>query len=730
MAALLAAGLWGALLGSWRLSLSLPVLVSLLAALAWVLTTPYSGLWRTNLDLKMHFTLLLDLGRGGWPTYLTDYQSSNPPLLSYYIGHIIVPGLVGRWLGHAALSWAFPLWISVGIGLIIYLFIRGLSTLRAVLIAVAVAIFSSGMNALELVLQFGPRIAFGYIQRGEIFVRYRILPGDERLLPQYLPISNHLWHSPQHLIASGLVSLIILQSRHQPRFKTVSVLIIAICLFWSPLAAIGVVPLAATLIGKKDVQVFLKWPNLLAAPLLIFLIAMYFNNDVPSNFGWLWQYYTDHTQMLIDLMYLYLTGFVLLAFVLWRLDRQIIKEPVFVVSLVVLTVAPWFIYRTYPDYIVKTVTVPVMVALAYLTSRIVISRLPETQPRSKAVISSTSLPGRGMYALLIVILVIGGLTPLSVLLESENNPDTLYKQSERTSLIHQYPGMSTQHSMSTIPVLLQTLLRKHDSIGLSTADLIIRSRYNVYLQEQDSSLVYLNRNCNPRYEKHTRFFLHVYPIDTNELPTNRKQVGYEIRDNKWGYYEGTNRHDYYNYKMTNICVATFGLPDYAISRITTGQYTPYLGLEWAIEYQFNDRGQAVVNPLHRFDHSETYKAYHSYYQLALANEPIIQSHFNVYLIQLHQDTLVYTKNNCISSDLPDPFFLHVIPADTNDLTIQRRQTGFDNYDFNFDDRGIIFDNKCLAVIPIPDYDIAAIRTGQWHPADGRRLWSEETSLNQ
>lgn len=727
MAALLAAGLWGALSGSWRISLSLPIFVALLAALAWVLLTQYGGLWKSDGDLETHFALLRDLGRGRWPTYFTDYWNDNPPLLSYYIGLNIVPGLVGRWLGSAALSWAFPLWISVGVGLLICLFIRGLSTLRATLIAIAIIAFFSGMDALELVLQLGPQNAFDAIRGGEIFVeRQRTKPLDVRLYPLYYPNSYFLWYAPQHLIAGGLVSLIIIQSRHQPRFKAVSFLVIAICLFWSPISALGLLPLAATLIVRKEVRPFLKWPNVLVAPLLVGLIALHLNNDMPSDFGWLWQYYNDHAQMLIDLMWLYLTEFVLLAFVLWRMYPPIIKEPVFVVILSVLTVAPWFIYHPYPFYIMTKGTVPVLIALAYLTTRVVIRHLPETVSRPQTAFSSASSSGRGIHTSLVAMIAIGGLTPLIVFLKSSNYPNTVYEQSERTLLVHEYPWFATERSMTNVPVFFQKILQKHDRKGLSLEDPIIHSKYDIYLQEQENALIYLNRNCIPNSERNTSFFLHIYPSDNNDLPHSYKRIGYEIKESTW---ELLNR---WTYTQTdhNDCIAIFGLPDYGITHIVAGQYTPYLGIDWSVEYQFDADNNAIDKYINRFNPNDTYQAYYSYYQSTTANEPIIRSSFEVYLMQLHQKTLIYTKDNCTSSSVLYPFFLHVIPTDINDLPAQRLQLGFDNYDFEFEDRGVIFDNKCLAVVPIPDYDIAAIRTGQWNPIDGQRFWQDEITIDR
>ena len=733
VAVLLGSGLWRALAGSWKMSVSLPVLIALLSALAWVLLTPYSGLWQASGDLEGHLAVILDIGRGGWPTYLTDFWSGNPPLLRYYLGIHLVPGLVGRWLGSAALSWAFPLWICLGIGLLVVIFIRGVSNLRGSLLAILVLIFFSGMNALEFIPQRGLKTTLEILMGvgdHEALSYFISAPLFGRVLPGFQSNSVTLWWSPQHVISSGLVALIIIQSRHHLRFAAVIGIVISVGLFWSPAGILGLLPLAIALIVQKGVRPFLTWPNLLVAPLLVGLIFLYFfSNDQPAmNFGWLWQYYADHSLMLIDLIWLYITELVVLIFLLYQMDRRIIKDTIFIASLAVLSVLPWFLYNpevwlrvdgdaARPYHIMTRGAVPALVVLAYFTSRVVLGC------RSEVVGGTTTVsrPRRPNFlvlrASLIAVLAIGALSPLSIFLRSNNHPDNIYEQVERTSLIHTSPKYLDPLTVTNVQGMFQTVLRKHDRKGLSLGAPIIRSKiYDIYLYRPDNMLIYLNRNCIPESEKNTRFFLHIYPTDGTVLPVDRIQAGYEIKDSRWGYYPQGN----------NTCFALFGLPKYGISRIVAGQYTPHLGIHWALGHRFDGQLQTAVDLNQNADPADYYYSYH---QLAIANESIISSDFDVYLLELHQNTMIYIKDNCTSPASQAPIFLHIFPADENDLPVQRRQVGFDNYDFVFNDWGVTFDNKCLAVVPIPDYDIAAIRTGQWNPADGSRLWQEEVALD-
>ena len=109
------------------------------------------------------------------------------------------------------------------------------------------------------------------------------------------------------------------------------------------------------------------------------------------------------------------------------------------------------------------------------------------------------------------------------------------------------------------------------------------------------------------------------------------------------------------------------------------------------------------------------------YRAITATQPIIRSNFNLHL---NDNTLHYVRDTCRPDDLQARFFLHIVPHDTNDLPQHRQQYGFDNLDFAFYEHGVRFDGKCLASVPLPDYPIARINTGQWIPGEGK-LWEGE-----
>ena len=87
--------------------------------------------------------------------------------------------------------------------------------------------------------------------------------------------------------------------------------------------------------------------------------------------------------------------------------------------------------------------------------------------------------------------------------------------------------------------------------------------------------------------------------------------------------------------------------------------------------------------------------------------------------------LRYVRADCVAADTAPRFFLHLIPQDLTDLPPPRREPGFANRVFSFAEiGGRLARGQCAAQTPLPDYPIAALRTGQFVPGEGD-LWSVE-----
>lgn len=105
------------------------------------------------------------------------------------------------------------------------------------------------------------------------------------------------------------------------------------------------------------------------------------------------------------------------------------------------------------------------------------------------------------------------------------------------------------------------------------------------------------------------------------------------------------------------------------------------------------------------------------YRAVVSGEPASRAAFDLYL---DAGRLYYAKEPCAAADTAAMFLLHMVPAAAGDLPNWSRQHGFVNADFPFDRYGARFDGKCLIDVPLPEYPIDRISTGQYD--GGGRLW--------
>ena len=261
--------------------------------------------------------------------------------------------------------------------------------------------------------------------------------------------------------------------------------------------------------------------------------------------------------------------------------------------------------------------------------------------------------------------------------------------------------------------------RSLNEIIAQAGEPLIRSDFDVYLN--DNALIYVkDSTCSG--SDGASFFLAIYPADESYLPAERRRHGFDNHD--FRFRDGVAR-------RAAQCILIALLPDYDIARIHTGQYalqaddsTAHL---WEGEIQPQADGSSASTP-----ESETRTTDDRLGRIretiAQAGEPLIRSEYDVYL---NDNMLIYAKDTACSGIDNDPFFLAIYPADESDLPSERRRHGFHNLDFYFERHAIRDGDQCIAIAPLPDYDIARIHTGQYTlQADGStaHLWEGEIHL--
>ncbi len=231
-------------------------------------------------------------------------------------------------------------------------------------------------------------------------------------------------------------------------------------------------------------------------------------------------------------------------------------------------------------------------------------------------------------------------------------------------------------------------------LAVADAAPVARSYFDVWLDADARTLTWVREACSAE-DAAARFRLHVYPADADELPPWRAEHGFDNLNFDFAEH-GVRLRD-------GACVLVAPLPAYPIANVHTGQFPREgggTGTAWSARFAFSP---PEVDPA------------------ALAGEPLARAVFDVHR---HGDALVYVKDGCTEGEAMARFFLHLVSVDPNDLPDASREYGFDNRDFHLWEYGGLADgDRCIAVVPLPDYPIASVRTGQYD-ATGE-LWAAE-----
>ena len=104
------------------------------------------------------------------------------------------------------------------------------------------------------------------------------------------------------------------------------------------------------------------------------------------------------------------------------------------------------------------------------------------------------------------------------------------------------------------------------------------------------------------------------------------------------------------------------------------------------------------------------------------------AHRAAYDVYLANGELAYLNDACDPLGTEHSFHLNVYPENADDLPEERRERGFERFLFDFLANGAFMDSGCAAFFRLPDYPIAAIRTGQ-REGEGGNLWRAEFLLD-
>ena len=172
---------------------------------------------------------------------------------------------------------------------------------------------------------------------------------------------------------------------------------------------------------------------------------------------------------------------------------------------------------------------------------------------------------------------------------------------------------------------------------------VARSDFDVYLDAEGRNLTFLREPCS-HSDTQARFFLLFDPAGADDFEVDFRRQGA---------------------RFDEICMLGVPLPERIIERARAGQHDGS-ELLWraTVPLPAGAAGSASAAP----------------------DRPVVHADYDIYH-DAGKNALVYLREPCNRADTEARFFLHLIPADVEDLPEVRRQHGFDNLDFEFEWRG-------------------------------------------
>ena len=690
LVALCGAALLPALRGDWRLRRGdvSPAAVAVVAvAGVLVMATAAGGFFGDNPDWLARRSAMLDLGRYAWPAFLPEtlgmYAAGDypDPLLRYYLGWHMVPSLAGKLLGPAALNWAVPLWTWAGLALIMLMFARGRRGWAAALAALIFALFS-GMDIVRVFMAEG----WGFFD-----VRFDLTDFPGVMIEPNIHIEDHgrvftaqysanltgLMWVPHHFIGAGLCAALALRLQGCGRFLAAFGILLAATAFWSAFAAFGMLPLIGAMAWRSGIRPFLTWQNLLAAPALAAVVALYFASG-RTDFGghWLWEG-MSWPDAAAGLAGFWLTEFLALAIALLALRPWLRREPMFIAAVFALFAFPLYVNDAYGNIALRG-AMPALMALCFYCAEAVV---PSGARGAAERVRAGPLARIGV-ACVLALLAVGAATPLFNLIRGLNYFERVrYERLELTTLVDLPWYWQDQRVAHEPPGALLALLDDDPAPSREKGQLVASGGYDAFLERDRIVLVGGAREKGCEFDYSDRLFIVAAAADGSVVQFMKPK---NARARLFG----------------DECVVSAPLPARGASGFAVGDRRED-GSVVGWTARSLDIGAAVAS--------------------LTAGNPAARSGFDIYI---RNGLLAYFKGECAAEDVRAPFFLHIVPADAADLDYGWERRGFNNRDFAFDDYGFRSEDGgfCVAVRALPDYELSEMRTGQF--GEGVKVWSE------
>ena len=283
---------------------------------------------------------------------------------------------------------------------------------------------------------------------------------------------------------------------------------------------------------------------------------------------------------------------------------------------------------------------------------------------------------------------------LSLLPERSQRKFALAPSLDALTIKHGHAGRPdlVAHRVQVYGNTVMTVERKDDLRAVYAAtqrrEPVLDAAFDAY--RLNGALALVMEPCAPSFLTKTTLALRIFPVDRDDLPLHRRGKGFET----WRIFLAEP-----GAMFDGKCVASLPIPDY-----------PIAGFEFIY-------GPELLND----------NAAREAMRRAKEEGSLLAR--SAYDVHLSDGQFVYVQERCDPLGTEHPFRVSVFPQRASDLPEQWRGRGHERFWFEFYKHGALLDEgACVALFPLPDYPVAAVRTGQFVEGGGD-LWDAAFSAN-
>lgn len=355
-------------------SVCLFIIISMIISIVWVFISGIGGFGFQNSDLNFRNAIFRDLIDKDWPvTY--NYEDGMKGMLVYYIGFWLPAALVGKICGWEIANIFLMIWAILGVLITIGLICRTINKITYVVPIILV--FFSGLDIIGYVFKNGGFILSEHI---EWFAKYF----------QFSANTTQLFWVFNQSIPVWILTLLIVNIKENDNI----VFIFSLGLLFCPLPLLGLFPILIYKLiinnefksisclkeeGKLLHKIILNikksftYSNIIMPIILLIIFVLYYTSNLGSTEGFNGIIYKVYNNKKLDIIIsLFVFLFLEIGIYVLLINKELRKEILFIISLVLLVLIPNYRFGLYNDFAMRVSITPLLIFMCYIIRSLIV----------------------------------------------------------------------------------------------------------------------------------------------------------------------------------------------------------------------------------------------------------------------------------------------------------------------------------------------------------------------